>query len=390
MDATAADASRLPRALIVSSFVLPRSGGIEHFVDIAARLLRGSGWHVRVLACRPRDGQANADATVRARYLPPGGWPVPVGGWRTLWREIGRADVVVVNGTRHLLPNLAAFAARLRGKRVIFVLHGSGAPFSTSSLVYHRLLGSLFERVLSRPALRVSQPVSLSRAGVVGCRRRYGVTATYVPFPLRELPPPRPSPLGPGEPLRVVWVGRLYGEKNPLGAVQVVERVREHREATLELYGSGPLLGALEELARERPWLTLGGARSWEEIQAIQGSAHVCLSTSLRDATQIAILEPLARGVPVVSTRVGDALGYYARGLQRFCVEPGDPEAAAEAIVALAQSYDRSRSRFEANAQELVRRHREGAQRLAELLQPHGERTNGARRTGTRAELPVT
>ena len=169
-----------------------------------------------------------------------------------------------------------------------------------------------------------------------------------------------------------------------------MEQVREQREATLELYGGGPLLDALEGLARERPWLTLGGARSWEEIQAIQGSAHVCLSTSLRDATQIAILEPLARGVPVVSTRVGDALGYYARGLQRFCVEPGDPEAAAEAIVALAQSYDRSRSRFEVNAQELVRRHREGAQRLAELLQPHGDRANGARRTGTRAELPVT
>lgn len=390
MDATAADASRLPRALIVSSFVLPRSGGIEQFVEIAARLLRGSGWQVRVLACRPRDGKADADATVRTRYLPPGGWPVPVAGWRTLWHEIGSADVVLVNGTRHLLPNLAAFVARLRGRRVIFVLHGSGAPFSTSSLVYHRLLGSLFERLLSRPALRLSQPVSLSRAGVVGCRTRYGVEAAYLPFPLRELPPPGPAPLGPDEPLRVVWVGRLYGEKNPLGAVQVVERVREQRDATLELYGSGPLLGELEELARERPWLTLGGSRSWEEIQTIQGSAHVCLSTSLRDATQIAILEPLARGVPVVSTRVGDALGYYARGLQRLCVEPGDPQAAADAILAVAASYERCRGRFEANAQELVRRHREGGRRLAELLGPDGAAEDETRTAGTRAEIPVT
>jgi glycosyltransferase involved in cell wall biosynthesis len=390
MDATTADASRLPRALLVSSFVLPRTGGIEQFVGIAARLLRGRGWQVRVLACRPRNAEAEADATVPTRYLRSGGWPLPIGGWRTLWREVGEADVVIANGTRHLLPNLAAFVARLRGKRVIFVLHGSGAPFSTSSLVYHRLLGSAFERLLSRPALRLSQPVSLSRAGVAGCRRRYGVDATYVPFPLRELPPAMPAKLGPDEPLRIVWVGRLYGEKNPLGAVAVAERVRQERAATLELYGSGPLLGALEELARDRAWLTPGGARSWEEIQAIQGSAHLCLSTSLRDATQIAILEPLSRGVPVVSTRVGDALGYYARGLWPFCAEPGDPEAAAQAILVLAASYERYRGRFAANAHELLRRHGEGAQRLAELLQPQDVASgNGIPKATTRAELPV-
>jgi glycosyltransferase involved in cell wall biosynthesis len=391
MDAAAVDAPRLPRALLVSSFVLPRRGGIEQFVDIAARLLRGQGFRVRVLACRPRAGDAEADATIPTRYLGTGGWPLPVRGLRTLWREVGDADVVVANGTRHLLPNLAAFAARLRGKRVIFVLHGSGASFSTSSFLYHRVFGSLFERLLSRPALRVSEPVSLSRAGIAGCRRRYGVDAAYLPFPLRELPPPTPTPLDPGEPLRIVWVGRLYGEKNPLGAVEVVEQVLKHRPASLELYGSGPLLRELDELAEDRPWLAVRGTRSWEEIQEVQGVAHVCLSTSRRDATQIAILEPLARGVPVVSTRVGDALGYYARGLWSFCVEPGDPKAAAEAILALAASYDRYRERFAVNAHELTRRHGDAARRLAELLahQPSTTR-NGVPAGPSRAELPVT
>ena len=171
--------------------------------------------------------------------------------------------------------------------------------------------------------------------------------------------------LEPDEPLRIVWVGRLYGEKNPLAAVELVERVRLRRAATLEVYGGGPLLEALEELARERPWLAVRGPRTWEEIQQIQGTAHLCLSTSLRDATQMAVLEPLARGVPVVSTRVGDAPGYYERGLRAFCVEPQDSEAAVEAILALADSYDRYRERFAANAHELVRRHRDGARRLA-------------------------
>ena len=379
------------RGLIVSSFVLPRVGGVEQFVDVAAQLLRGEGWHVRVLACRPPTGDAQADVTVPTRFLGTAGWPLPLGGWRLLWREVGAADVVIANGTRHLLPSVAAFAARLRGKRVLFVLHGSGAPFSTSSFLYHRVLGRLFERLVARPALRVSQPVSVSRAGVRGSHSRYGVVATYVPFPLRELPPAVRPRLEPDEPLRIVWVGRLYGEKNPLAAVELVERVRLRRAATLEVFGGGPLLKALEELARERPWLAVRGPRTWEEIQEVQGTAHLCLSTSLRDATQMAVLEPLARGVPVVSTRVGDAPGYYERGLRAFCVEPQDSEAAADAILALADSYDRYRERFAANAHQLVRLHRDGARRLAGVLESTGfTARDGASDGRSRAELPVT
>jgi glycosyltransferase involved in cell wall biosynthesis len=389
MAAPATSAPRLKRVLVVSSFVLPRPGGVEQFVAGAAALLRAHGWNVRVLACRPREGAAEADITVPTVFVRAGGWPLPVGGWRALWREIGRADVVVVNGTRHVLPNVATFVARLRRTPVLFVLHGSGASFASSSFLYHRVLGSVFERLVSRPALRLARPVSLSQAGVAGSRKRYGVAAAYVPYPLRVLPPAGRRILAASEPVRVVWVGRLYGEKDPLGAVAVVERVRRQREATLELYGDGFMLDELQELARERPWLTVSGRRTWEEIQQVQAQAHICLSTSLRDATQIAILEPLVRGIPVVSTRVGDAPGYYARSLRSLCVEPADPDAAADAILEIAASYDRFRERFSTNAHELRRRHALGGERLARLVETAAHPADGAG-ASSRAELPVT
>jgi glycosyltransferase involved in cell wall biosynthesis len=304
------------------------------------------------------------------RFLPPGGWPVPVRGWRSLWEEIGRADVVVANGTRQLLPNIAAVAARLRRRKVIFVLHGSGAPFTTSSFLYHRVLGSAFEWLVVRQVLRMTQPVSLSRAGIAGARQRYGVEARHVPYPVRDLPPATRRTLAPAEPLRIVWVGRLYREKNPLHAVAVVERLRRQREATLHVYGSGMLAEELARLAGDRPWLQLHGHRSWSEIQAAQDAAHVCLSTSLRDATQIAMLEPLARGIPVVSTRVGDAPAHYVEGsLQQLCVEPGDAAAAASAILEIASSYDAYCDDFAANARRLRIRHAGGAERLNALLE---------------------
>jgi glycosyltransferase involved in cell wall biosynthesis len=356
--------------LIVSSFVLPHAGGVEQFVDTASKLLAERGWAVRVLACRPRDGVAAADVTMPTRFLPPGGWPVPVGGWRALWREIGRADAVVVNGSRNLLPNIAALASRLRGRRAIFVLHGSGAPFTTSSFVYHRLLGSAFEWLVVRATLRLSLPMSLSRAGVGGARRRYGIEATHVPYPLREQPPAMLRTLRQDEPLRVVWVGRLYREKNPLLAVEVVERVRRRRDATLHVYGSGVLWDELWRLARDRPWLTLCGPRGWSEVQEAQAAGHVCLSTSLRDATQIAILEPLARGIPAVSTQVGDAPAHYVdESLRSFCVDGADPNALAQAVLALASSYASRREEFAANADLLRARHARGPERLSALVQ---------------------
>ena len=68
------------RALLVSSFVLPHPGGVEQFVATVAALLRERGWSVRVLACRPPHGPAAADVTLPARFIPPGGWPLPLRG----------------------------------------------------------------------------------------------------------------------------------------------------------------------------------------------------------------------------------------------------------------------------------------------------------------------
>jgi glycosyltransferase involved in cell wall biosynthesis len=96
----------------------------------------------------------------------------------------------------------------------------------------------------------------------------------------------------------------------------------------------------------------------------------VCLSTSLRDATQIAILEPLARGIPVVSTQVGDAPAHYvSSSLSEFCVRPRDTDAAAAAILALAADYPARRGEFAENGRRLQARHREASERLVDLLE---------------------
>jgi glycosyltransferase involved in cell wall biosynthesis len=81
------------------------------------------------------------------------------------------------------------------------------------------------------------------------------------------------------------------------------------------------------------------------------------------------VLEALSRGIPTVSTRVGDAPTYYvSSSLQDLCVPAGDPAAMAAALGDIASSYDRYRRAFEANAEILRARHTDVGDDLVRLL----------------------
>jgi len=363
------------RVLLVSSFVLPHAGGVEQFVATLRDLLEQSGCEVRVLACRRPGEDATADIVLPTRFIGPSGWPLVTGGWRTLLDEAGRADAILANGSLHLLTALAVHAGRRRRVPSLLVIHGSGQGMRPGDN-WLRPARAAFQRTFARSAIRRSLPVSVSHVGVEGVQRGYGLQAEYLPYPLPELPAAAPV-AGPaaGEPLRVAWIGRLAPEKDPLSAVRAVDVVAARRPVTLDVYGDGPLRASMAARAATRPWLTLHGTRPWPEVLAAQEQAHVCLSTSVWDNVQVAVLESLARGVPVVSTRVGDAPRYYlTASLARWCVEPGDPEAAGRALAELAESYDDQRHAFAVNGEQLLALHSDAPRVLMELIAFAGSR----------------
>jgi glycosyltransferase involved in cell wall biosynthesis len=110
----------------------------------------------------------------------------------------------------------------------------------------------------------------------------------------------------------------------------------------------------------------------------LQGSAHACLATSVADNVQVAVLEALCRGIPTVSTQVGDAPAYYTRpAIRHLCVEPRSPAAIAGALLELATSYDGYRQEFAANAAALGAHHAAAGAALAGLAEA-AIRTAGA------------
>jgi glycosyltransferase involved in cell wall biosynthesis len=199
-------------------------------------------------------------------------------------------------------------------------------------------------------------------------RDHWQLDSRYVPFPIRLQTLVPPKTLAAGEPARAVWVGRLHPQKDPELAVRAVEAARRHYEIVLEMYGDGMLRAELDELARDRPWLVLHGERTWEEVQELQAGGHFCLLSSRNEATCLAALEPLSRGVPVVATGVGDIGQHLGEELARFATPPDDPEALGAAMVELCQNYKVYAAAFVANAERLRHHHREGPETLSALV----------------------
>ena len=302
--------------------------------------------------------EARAEVTLPSAG--PARWPVPVGGLRSLWREIGRADVVLANCHLFVLPQLAAVIARLRRIPGFYAVHG--AMDYPAAGAAQRIAAAVNDHLFLPVSLRALPPLTVSRAGARYIQQRWSLASARMPFPARNATAARPAAELTDQPARIVWAARLAPEKAPLIAVDAVDRiVAAGRRVRFEIYGDGPLMHLLQAAATDRPWMRLHGDRPWEDVIAAQNAAHLCLSSSIGDNVQLALLEPLARGVPCVSTRVGDAPDYYPPALRWACVEPDDALALAAASEKLLSEHARWSAEFRAAGELLRERHSDAA-----------------------------
>lgn len=135
--------------------------------------------------------------------------------------------------------------------------------------------------------------------------------------------------------LVAMQVGAFREEKNQLGALDAIVRVRERIDGVeLVFVGDGPPRSRLESRAREigaDGWTHFLGER--QDVAALLSLADVMLLPSLADAMPMTVLEAMAVGVPVVATDVGDVSTVL--GEAGICVAAGDEQAFADAVAAL-------------------------------------------------------
>lgn len=137
--------------------------------------------------------------------------------------------------------------------------------------------------------------------------------------------------------------------------VDCIPHVVEHApDVRFVLVGRGSDPDELRERARKlgvEENLLLVGFRS--DIDAIYSMIDVSVLASLSEGLSITILESMARGIPVVATRVGGNLELVRHEITGLLVPPGDPKAMAAGIVRLLAEPD-LRSAFGEAARSVV------------------------------------
>ena len=143
-------------------------------------------------------------------------------------------------------------------------------------------------------------------------------------------------------PLRVLFVGRLVPEKGPQILVEAVAGL-PRGSAELRIVGSGPLAGALAEQVRAlglADVVRLTGPLGQDELPAQYGWADVFCLPSFAEGLPVVLMEAMATGLPVVSTRITGIPELVEDGVTGLLVTPGRPDLVTAALHRLGTQPD--------------------------------------------------
>lgn len=272
-------------------------GGLEKLLVEFARHADWERFDLHFLCLDSRgelaDDIEQCGASVTALNVKPGLRPSLIGrlGWHF---HRAKVDVVHTHNTKPLL--YAAPAARLmRVPALIHTRHGQSYQASGRVTTGFRLACHLAHRVVcvSEDSARLS-----AREGIQ--RKSLGTIWNGIDVDRFDYLGPRAK--GPA-----LMVGRLTAVKDVETLVRATKlAVQVDPTFRLEIAGDGPCLPALKRLTSELGLMDhirfLGEVR---DIPALLARASLFVLSSLSEGVSLALLEAMARGLPVVATRVG-------------------------------------------------------------------------------------
>jgi len=158
---------------------------------------------------------------------------------------------------------------------------------------------------------------------------------------LATCPPSSPRERSPAAPLRILFVGRVdFDQKGIDVLLEAAGRLARRTDLEWRIVGEiwvPP--GALAARRAQLPpsvHLTITGRRSEPELDAEYRSADILVVPSRFEPFGLVLLEGMARGLPIIASRVGGMPELVGDSGAALWVPPGDPGALAEAIERLA------------------------------------------------------
>jgi len=350
--------SRLKVLTVVTD---PRIGGVQKRISFLARCLRENGMQVEtVLPKGSKTGRGvlessgvptvafsyglliptKLDLSIRDMLL----WiPQSIMFPLYLARHIKTLapEIVHVNG---LLGLRAVITAKVGGKKVIWHLIGGGYP-RIAIWIWRKML-----RGLADINVFVSHTTMKFYTG--SDRTMGNEMIIEEPVDVNYLSRKETSPeellavrkdLGIAKDERMIlFVGNLNRNKGVeilLKAFHEVIRNRDSLKLVIMGESVSTQLGYQDQLDRTVRQLHLESrvafVGNYENLRGLLGNAAVFALPSFAEGTPLAILEAMSMELPIVATRVGGIPEILRNGIEGIVVPPGNPDAFAEALIAI-------------------------------------------------------
>lgn len=295
----------------------------------------------------PRPGRTHYALPAGVEFVPLPHYPAltapgPVlralgGSVARFWRVLDRVDAVWLNGPS---PMAIAFAlvAAVRRRRVVLGVRQDTMAYARSRYPGNRAALAAFRAMdLTWRALARRRPVTAVGAALAAqYRDAHELSVSFVSD--TDIAPVAPA--WDEDEVRVLSVGRLETEKNPLLLADILARLVAGGRARwrLVVVGEGDLRATLEARlealgVREHAEL-LGYLPMDAGLMDVYRSSSAFLHVSWTEGLPQVLLEAFAARLPTVATEVG-GVGPLARDAA-LLVPPGDAEAAAAALERLA------------------------------------------------------
>lgn len=316
-----------------------RRRGAEVQAERMADGLTRHGWQVEF-----RSLASAAGSTVRAVPLGPKGRD-----------DLGRFDSSLVGPTRRFLARhtggvvvawgsqtlryCAVASLGLRHRPALgFVSIGSPLAWlrNASQTARYRLIASRFDFVIA-----VSNQTREELVNTLGLPSSK-VTVIHSGVPVELFRRKERTHDGP---MRVLYVGSLSDEKDPLSALDVFVAANREEDMQMRILGGGPLRGSLLGSIRELKFegrVTLHG--SVDDVTPHLEWADVMVSTSRTEGLPGALIEAAAAGMPSVSFDVGAIDEIVDHNESGVLIGDRSVPAAADALVSLARDADLRRT----------------------------------------------
>ncbi len=281
----------------------------------------------------PEDDTIDADAPVRVHRVPMSRRsPLsPALVWNRIRTAINGADIVHTHAFQALLP----FAGRRVGRPWVHSEHWSGVANPASFNLQGRMLFRATSRLLRRPDV----VTAVSSFLLDRVRDHRSGTTMIVPSVVAESDI-TPVTHAPGS-LRLVTVANLVEGKDPMLAVDTVDLLRRRGiDVSLRWAGDGPLRTALESRVADDPAVIFLGALDRSGVSDELARAEIFFLPTRGETLCLSALEAISHGRPVVMGAHGGQRDYVT-GENGILVSERSPQAYADAILKVSESFDR-------------------------------------------------